>query len=454
MTTRARLPLSRACCALGLLLLAGCAVDTAAPRLVASLDAITVPPPVARAGAVLRDTMRVRVTDQDGIGLPGVTVRWSVEPNLPGAAIRVLDSISDAGGLSAAIWTLGRAYGPQTLTATTLELPAVHFRTDADAFVADSVAVGTNYACGLQSAALWCWGYFPTALVQVAPPAMGAVDPVRFDSGHTYRALAVSESGVCALDDAATVRCLDGWTPGAFAAVPGLPAMRQLSAAPRQFCGAAVDSTAWRWTTSLSSNLPQITAVPGGMRFTQVIAGGYFGTSLFACGLRADSTAACWGDGREGQLGDGNGASSATPVAVAGGLRFAQLGLGTSSTCGRTATGAIYCWGHNDVDDLRWYPGYQVQTPQLAPIAGPRMAVGRNFLLVPGGAGVRYWGWALRGPLQLPGLPPTAYADLRAGGGICLVTPTRRVECDRLVSGHRTVDDFAIAFFAVTPAGP
>jgi alpha-tubulin suppressor-like RCC1 family protein len=65
------------------------------------------------------------------------------------------------------------------------------------------------------------------------------------------------------------------------------------------------------------------------------------------CGLTAQGEAHCWGFGLWGQLGNGELSNSSTPVAVAGGLQFASIrvGSGGAGVCGLTATSDLYCWG-------------------------------------------------------------------------------------------------------------
>lgn len=75
------------------------------------------------------------------------------------------------------------------------------------------------------------------------------------------------------------------------------------------------------------------------------------GVSLGAkhsCGLDADGTAYCWGDGTTGALGSDTTASESRPRRVAGGLRFSEISAGDGLTCALTTTGAAYCWGRNE----------------------------------------------------------------------------------------------------------
>jgi alpha-tubulin suppressor-like RCC1 family protein len=67
-----------------------------------------------------------------------------------------------------------------------------------------------------------------------------------------------------------------------------------------------------------------------------------------ACALLADRTVKCWGDNNYGQLGDGNGApgaSSATPVRVAGLSDVVGIAAGENSSCAILSDATVRWWG-------------------------------------------------------------------------------------------------------------
>ncbi len=81
--------------------------------------------------------------------------------------------------------------------------------------------------------------------------------------------------------------------------------------------------------------------------------------SSHACALLADKTMKCWGQGADGQLGDGLQVSSSTPVVVSNSAGTGPLtdirtiGAGREHTCAvRDSDGAVFCWGDQAVGHL------------------------------------------------------------------------------------------------------
>jgi alpha-tubulin suppressor-like RCC1 family protein len=88
-----------------------------------------------------------------------------------------------------------------------------------------------------------------------------------------------------------------------------------------------------------------------------------------------DNKAYCWGDNRDGELGEGTntgpengnfGPFSSKPVAVLGGLTFRRITAGYYHTCGVTTSNKIYCWGLNKDGQLGdGTDVYRRKTPRL-----------------------------------------------------------------------------------------
>jgi len=73
---------------------------------------------------------------------------------------------------------------------------------------------------------------------------------------------------------------------------------------------------------------------------------------LHSCMLNAEGRAYCWGWNDRGQLGAGGANSVATPLAVAGDVRFVAIAAGLSHSCAVARGGAAWCWGENERGQL------------------------------------------------------------------------------------------------------
>jgi alpha-tubulin suppressor-like RCC1 family protein len=124
------------------------------------------------------------------------------------------------------------------------------------------------------------------------------------------------------------------------ALVAGGLRFRQISAGWYNTCGVTTGYRAYCWGNGILRPM----AVPGGHYFRQVST-----DEDHTCGVTTDDRAYCWGVNVFGELGNGttdpSGNSHATPVAVAGGLRFRQVSTGPYHSCGATTNDRAYCWG-------------------------------------------------------------------------------------------------------------
>ncbi len=165
-------------------------------------------------------------------------------------------------------------------------------------------------------------------------------------------------------------------------------------------CGVTSAGSAYCWGANWSGQLGDGTtterhtpvAVSGGLSFASVTSGG-----STTCGLTSGGSAYCWGANDWGQLGIGSSDEDAhpSPEAVSGGLSFATVIAGGTSTCGVTGAGSAYCWGRNNWGQL----GDGTTTDRLAPVAvsgGLVFAVvapGPHTCGVTTGGNVYCWGW-------------------------------------------------------------
>lgn len=109
-----------------------------------------------------------------------------------------------------------------------------------------------------------------------------------------------------------------------------------------------------------SSNNQQWTpVVVRGIRGATDIATGSFHT----CAVEADSTVSCWGNNRNGQLGDGSTTNRSLPVAVSGLSGVTSVSAGSYHTCATKNDGTVACWGLNNNGQLGDGTNTQRRTP-------------------------------------------------------------------------------------------
>jgi hypothetical protein len=126
-------------------------------------------------------------------------------------------------------------------------------------------------------------------------------------------------------------------------------------------CGIQASGAAYCWgndaregtlgdNSTVNSVNPQ--PVSGGLKFSSLASGATYG---YVCGVTTNGTPYCWGNGTNGELGNGspNGVIDSTPQLVSGGLTFDSITAALlENACGLTPAGAAWCWGANGAGEL------------------------------------------------------------------------------------------------------
>lgn len=226
------------------------------------------------------------------------------------------------------------------------------------------ISAGFFHTCGVTTDnRAFCWGINRGALgdgtadERDAPvPVAGGLQFRQVDAGNSHscgvttdnRAFCWGDNTYGQLGDRTTTSRL---TP---VAVKGGLTFKQVTAGIGNYsytCGVTTDSRAFCWGKNNLGQLGDSSAaarritpslVAGGHRFRQVDAG-----YDHACGVTTANRAFCWGNGRQGQLGNGKTYLSFWPRAVGSGLSFERVTAGDTQTCGETTTNRGYCWGLN-----------------------------------------------------------------------------------------------------------
>jgi len=249
-----------------------------------------------------------------------------------------------------------------------------------------SVSPGSSHSCGLTpAAAAYCWG--SNAFAQLGDSSTrDATTPVAVHGGLTFTNLSAGKYlHTCAVTTGGAAYCWgyqalgglgDGTTGLSTTPVPvsGGIIFATVSAGGSHTCGLTSAGVAYCWGSNYDGQLgtgtsigphlcgsyscsPTPVAVSGGLHFAQLSTG-----NSFTCGVTTASVAYCWGYNGNGQLGVGTTTGpeicgsgshcSASPVAVSGGLSIATISAGIYNTCAVTTTGRGYCWGNNDRGQL------------------------------------------------------------------------------------------------------
>lgn len=230
-----------------------------------------------------------------------------------------------------------------------------------------SLALGSRFTCGLtDQGKAYCWGYNFDGQVGDGTTTGEKFAPTAVKTDQTFESIVTGQFQVCALTGEGDAYCWgdsgsgqvgDGrsWNRQNIAEVPtkvvGGHTFNQLMAAFDFSCGLEGSGGVYCWggvdlIEYTDSIYRRPALVSQGKTFNFI-----FGTGDHLCAL-IQEVAWCWGQNRQGQLGDSTWTRRNEPTAVVGGLKFYQLTAGPVHTCGITPAGKAYCWGEDHVGQL------------------------------------------------------------------------------------------------------
>jgi alpha-tubulin suppressor-like RCC1 family protein len=222
-----------------------------------------------------------------------------------------------------------------------------------------------NHACGItKTLGTHCWGEGSGGQLGNQATASSPI-PVRVAGGFTFP-YSIVDVGGSSCAQAETIYC---WGPNdqgqlgtgdlVSRTVPtpvvNKPVFGPVSVGGRTAC--AVDgltSSAVCWgngadgelgTGNFGVNSSVPVTVSGDQTYLGIDVGGASDGPGTVCAVSTNHQAYCWGWNGSGQLGDGTTERRSTPVPVGTGLEFRSITVGHTHACGVTLDGVAYCWG-------------------------------------------------------------------------------------------------------------
>jgi alpha-tubulin suppressor-like RCC1 family protein len=297
----------------------------------------------------------------------------------------------------------------------------------------------------LASAAILLVQILPAATAAASVPMITAIAP---GYGHT-----------CALTDAGGVKCWgdnelgqlgNGTTIDSLVAVDvaGLASgVSAITAGSNHTCALTREGGVKCWGhypsgqlgDGASTNSLAPVDVPGLTSDVIAVAAGGFHT----CVLTTAGGIECWGEGTNGQLGDGSTTNSTVPVDVADlQTDITAMAAGSFHSCALTGGGGVKCWGLNSSGQLGYgatpQPGGSVPVPvDVSGLASGITAIaggGFHTCVLTSGGGVKCWGDNQAGqlgdgtttnsgvPVDVLGVPSGATALAVGGLHACALT--------------------------------
>lgn len=366
--------------------------NSTGPRPVpALLEVVTGAVQAGTVGEALDTVLTVRVLDQFGAPLTGISVRFSVASG--GGIVLPATVVTGADGRATGTWTLGGVPGLHTARAVVAGLDSVGFQATAatgpfarleitggdvqghepgepldsalvlrttDRFgnpvggvpVSFSVVPGTG-TLGTTQAVSDVAGLVQTTLTLGQAPGVVFVEAASSGAGSIFftatafrpfvpDSIATGYGTSCHLPVSGGIRCWGDIVRDPDSLVQALPlpvtpdpGLVALTAGTFHACGLTMAGQAWCWGTVWGLSP---VAVASSLAFRQIDAGG-----SDTCGLTADGAGWCWVAGWP---------TGTAPGRIAIGAPLRQVSVGLDHRCALTRSGEAWCWGSNQSGQL------------------------------------------------------------------------------------------------------
>jgi alpha-tubulin suppressor-like RCC1 family protein len=226
-----------------------------------------------------------------------------------------------------------------------------------------TISTGREFGCGIATDQnLYCWGSDASGQIGNGLDGAGATPSLATVKTHRFTTVSAGAEHACALNLTGTAYCWGN------------------------------DSHGQLGDNLLVNSSTPIPVADTTLSFRTISAGG-----MHTCALTQTGAAYCWGEGSQGQLGNGTGASSLVPSAVVGGLTFTSISAGAQHTCGIDTTANLYCWGDNDSAQLgTGLVSDFISVPTVVSGGGGYAAIsaGTTHNCAIAGGAVRCWGFS------------------------------------------------------------
>jgi alpha-tubulin suppressor-like RCC1 family protein len=238
-----------------------------------------------------------------------------------------------------------------------------------------AVACGGYNTCAIESSgALSCWGdNLEGTLGQGDAQLRDSPNPVRVPADRRVSEVSVGQAHACRIDETGELAC---WGRNTFSQTGTMPGQLQARAP---------------------------TTVDEGRRYTKVAA-----AQNHTCAIARDGRLYCWGDYSGALLGFGMGGGDQrvnTPMQV-GTSTYVAVSANWFHTCAIEQSGALYCWGRNDEQQIVASSASALPLPMRVGSASDFRAVatGQFHTCAIRSSGLYCWGENGAGQLGLPGV--------------------------------------------------